>query len=170
MSHRRRGGHPGQRHGRPVSFFLAVASSGAGGRAVPLGISRYPRKISRGTGRMAVSSDGGAASRIFHRSPYLPAKRKNEVFSQDSAINETLNRLQKRAWTGSMIGADYASFAEFSISVCGPLWGGQLTFADYLVFLRRGFSGRPVHRGRSDPDPAAPPGNPGGGPDSCDSG
>ena len=39
------------------------------------------------------------------------AKRKNEVFSQDSAINETLNRLQKRAWTGSMIGADYASFA-----------------------------------------------------------
>ena len=69
------------------------------------------------------------------------AKRKNEVFSQDSAINETLNRLQKRAWTGSIIGADYASFAGILYLCLRFLWGETLDFADYLFFCAADFLG-----------------------------
>lgn len=69
------------------------------------------------------------------------AGRKNEVFSQDSSINEKLNRLQKRTWTGSIIAADYASFSGILYLCFRLLLGEQLAFWDYLIFCVTDFLG-----------------------------
>lgn len=69
------------------------------------------------------------------------ARRKNEVFSQDSSINEKLNRLQKRTWTGSMIAADYASFSGILYLCLRLLLGERLAFWDYIIFCVTDFLG-----------------------------
>lgn len=69
------------------------------------------------------------------------AKRKNEVFSRDSSVNEKLNHMQKRTWTGSIIAADYASFAGILYLCLRILMTEQLNFQDYIVFCAADFLG-----------------------------
>lgn len=62
------------------------------------------------------------------------ANQKNQVCSQDSTVNEKLNRIQKRTWTGALVAADYASLTA-GLYICARLlFGQELYFWDYIIY------------------------------------
>lgn len=62
------------------------------------------------------------------------ANQKNQVYSQDSTVNEKLNRIQKRTWTGALVAADYASLTA-GLYICARLlFGQELYFWDYIIY------------------------------------
>lgn len=60
--------------------------------------------------------------------------QKNQVYSQDSTVNEKLNRIQKRTWTGSLVAADYASLTAGLYLCARLLFGRELYFWDYIIY------------------------------------
>ncbi len=62
------------------------------------------------------------------------AGRKNQVYSQDSTVNEQVNRLEKRGWTAALTAADYASFGAGLYLCLRLVCGGRLYSWDYVVY------------------------------------
>lgn len=67
--------------------------------------------------------------------------QKNQVYSQDSAVNEKLNLIRKRTWTGALVAADYASLTA-GLYICARLlFGRELYFWDYIIYSTIDFLG-----------------------------
>ena len=67
--------------------------------------------------------------------------QKNHVYSQDSAVNEKLNLIRKRTWTGALVAADYASLVA-GLYICARLlFGRELYFWDYIIYSTIDFLG-----------------------------
>lgn len=61
--------------------------------------------------------------------------RRNEVYSQDSTVNEKLNRLTKRTWSAAMLTADYAGMVGLLYICLRIVFGKELSLWDYGVYF-----------------------------------
>lgn len=61
--------------------------------------------------------------------------RKNNVYSQDTSVNEKVNRLEKYTWSVALLIADYARMAAGIYLVLRITLSHELFFWDYIIYI-----------------------------------
>ncbi len=62
------------------------------------------------------------------------ATRKNNVYSQESTVNEAINYLEKHTWTLALVIADVISAAAGLYLILSMLRSGRPAFSDYMIY------------------------------------